>query len=96
MYDLHNVCFDRSFDVFRLDCDIALAHGSIGDDIQVAEKGVTPRSLFMRQEVVLERMGLEQRTPQAKPELGCALLKLFNQITYLRDPRGSFAVIQYE
>jgi hypothetical protein len=44
-------------------------------------------------EEVLEVLCPEQRTPKIKPELGCALLKLFNQIAYLRDPWGGFAEI---
>ena len=46
----------------------------------------------MGPEEAFEGLGLEQRTPQTKSELGCALLELFNQIAHLRDPRGGFAV----
>ena len=34
MYDLPNASLDHSFDVLRLDREIALAQGSIGDNIQ--------------------------------------------------------------
>jgi hypothetical protein len=41
-------------------------------------------------EEVLEGLCPEQGTPKVKSELGRTLFELFNQITYLRDPR-SFA-----
>jgi hypothetical protein len=89
IYNLRNVSLDRSFDVLRLDRDVALAHGSVDDNIQGTDKGVAPRSLLVWVEEALEGLCLEQRTPKIKPELGCALFKLFNQIAYLRDPWGS-------
>ena len=46
----------------------------------------------MRLEEALEGLSLEQRAPEIESELRCALLKLFYQIAYLRDPRGGFAV----
>ncbi len=78
VYNLRNARLDRSFDVFRLDRDIALAHGSFDDNIQGSDKGVTPCSLLMWVEEVLEGLCPEQGTPKAKPELRCALLKMFN------------------
>jgi hypothetical protein len=38
IYNLRNASLDRSFDVFRLDSDIALAHRSVDDNIQRANK----------------------------------------------------------
>ena len=93
IYNLRNVSLDHSFVVFRLDRDVALAHGSVDDNIQGTDKGVAPRSLLMWLEEALEGLCPEQRTPKIKPELGCALFKLFNQIAYLRDPWGSFTNI---
>jgi hypothetical protein len=41
----------------------------------------------------LEGLCPEQCTPKIEPELGCALLKLLNQIANLRNLRGSFTGI---
>ena len=46
----------------------------------------------MGPEEAFEGLGVEQRTPQTKSKLGCALLELFNQIAHLRDPRCGFTV----
>jgi hypothetical protein len=47
IYDLCDVSLDSSFNVFGLNGDIALAQGSVGDNIQGTKKGVTPRLLLM-------------------------------------------------
>jgi hypothetical protein len=47
---------------------------------------------FMRLKEAFEGLSLKQRAPEIESELGCALLKLFYQIAYLRDPCGGFAV----
>lgn len=42
IYDLCDISLDSSFGFFRLNRDVALAHGSVGDDIQGTNKGVMP------------------------------------------------------
>src|SRR6267154_3189021 len=70
IYNLRNASLDRSFDVFRLDSDIALAHRSVDDNIQRTNKRVAPRSLLMWVEEVLEGLCPEQGTPKVKSKLG--------------------------
>lgn len=47
IYNLCDVSLDSSFNVLGLNRNIALAQGSVGDNIQGAKKGVTPRLLLM-------------------------------------------------